>query len=652
MQVEAQAIARMNHPNIIGIQNLGLHEDRLPYYVMDLLDGESLADRLKRGSLTLTQALPIFIEVCRGLAYAHKKGIIHRDIKPGNIILLKEPDSSGATVKIVDFGIAKLSGASDPDNQNLTCVGEVFGSPYYMSPEQCEGKRIDARSDIYSVGCTLFESLVGLPPFRGNNPVQTMVMHQSHEPPTMSAASGKDFPDEIEELVYQLLAKAPMDRYQSLERVAEDLQSLAAGREIQTKALFDTHTFFAPEEPEEKSPAQNFAIGIAIATAAAVLVLVAAGIWFFQTNHKQNASALSVPAASQSAVLQPAVLLSNAAAVSKPASTTSDTKAEVPIQEKAESTVAPALEKSPEEEKPFSHLTVDKEGKPVKQFDFPSDNYLGRIFVNGSTEYWQIKGSKQYPVNAKLELMASPQLMDQVHYFTRFKADDLYGIHLFQRAMPAQKAGSNDNNSEFLLPDSYESDVVLALKNIQHMSGLKKLDLTDCPNANDRCIAPMNKLPNLIVLRASDTSITGRGLSKLARLKELTSLTYSEGVKVSTLLKAIAGSKKLVNLGLDRPRGHLLSLDDVKLIASCKNLIRLDLDDCNLDDESIAILATLPHLKMLYAHSNKISEASLKSLAKIKGLECADFECATWNLRCQELLKKQFPRINTVVLDE
>lgn len=167
LQVEAQAIARMNHPNIIGIHNLGLHEDRLPYYVMDLLDGEALADRLKREkTLSLMQALPLFIEVCSGLAYAHKKGIIHRDIKPGNIILLNQPDSSGATIKIVDFGIAKLSGVSDPNNQHLTSMGEVFGSPYYMSPEQCIGSRIDARSDIYSLGCTLFEALVGHPPLR------------------------------------------------------------------------------------------------------------------------------------------------------------------------------------------------------------------------------------------------------------------------------------------------------------------------------------------------------------------------------------------------------------------------------------------------------------------------------------------------------
>ncbi len=128
MQVEAQAIARMNHPNIVGIHNFGMHDGR-PFYVMDLLKGTSLAEKLQKGPLPLEQALQIFIEVCCGLTYAHKKGIIHRDIKPGNIILLKSEDASGAKVKIVDFGIAKLAGASDPNNQNLTSAGEIFGSP-------------------------------------------------------------------------------------------------------------------------------------------------------------------------------------------------------------------------------------------------------------------------------------------------------------------------------------------------------------------------------------------------------------------------------------------------------------------------------------------------------------------------------------------
>ena len=592
---------------------------------MDLLDGGALADRLKRGSLTLAQALPIFIEVCKGLGYAHKKGIIHRDIKPGNIILLKEPDSAGATVKIVDFGIAKLSGASDPNNQNLTCIGEVFGSPYYMSPEQCEGKRIDARSDIYSVGCTLFEALVGHPPFKGNNPVQTMVMHQSHQPPSMSAASGKNFPDEIEELVATLLAKAPMDRYQSLDKVAEDLQSIAAGREVQAKALFDTHTFFAPEGEEDQST-RKLATGVILAIATAT-VLIAAASWFFitkQNEHSRSTKQVAAKAAATVVKTQPV----------KSAGTTSDTKPK-------------AI--SAAEKQPFSHITVGPDGKRVKQFDFPTDNYLGRMFINESTEYWSAKGSRQFPISTKLELVASPQLMDQLYNLERFRTDDLWGIRLFYQAMPPVKPGSG--NGEFMLPESYESDIELAIKHLQRLTGLKKLDLHECQNATDKCIAQINKLPSLTVLRASKTNISGQGLSNLTRIKELEKLTYSEGTHVSTLLKALAGSKKLTALGLDRPVDRTLTLSDLKLIASSKNLTRLDLDDCKLDREGLAILATLPRLKMLYASGNKLDESCFPILKQMPSLEEVDFDAPSWTPRCQKMMRREFPKISTIIFD-
>ncbi|MBS2007756.1 MAG: serine/threonine protein kinase, partial [Cyanobacteria bacterium SZAS TMP-1] len=124
-QNEAQAIARMSHPNIVGIYNLGLHEGRLPYYVMDILEGDTLNDLLRdRGPMPIKEALALFVELCGGFGYAHKKGIVHRDIKPPNIVLLNKP-TPNCKAKIVDFGIAKLSGIKDPQNQFLTSAGEV-----------------------------------------------------------------------------------------------------------------------------------------------------------------------------------------------------------------------------------------------------------------------------------------------------------------------------------------------------------------------------------------------------------------------------------------------------------------------------------------------------------------------------------------------
>jgi Leucine-rich repeat (LRR) protein len=162
----------------------------------------------------------------------------------------------------------------------------------------------------------------------------------------------------------------------------------------------------------------------------------------------------------------------------------------------------------------------------------------------------------------------------------------------------------------------------------------------------------MNKIPNLTVLRASKTNISGQGLSNLTRIKELEKLTYSEGTHVSTLLKALAGSKKLSTLGLDRPASRTLTQSDLKLIASCKNLTRLDLDDCKLDREGLAILATLPHLKMLYAGGNKIDESCFPILKQMPSLEEVDFDSPSWTPHCQKILRRQFPKISTIIFDQ
>jgi serine/threonine protein kinase len=169
-QVEAQAIAMMHHPNVIGIYNYGLHDGVLPYYAMDLLKGTDLEKRIRsEGPLEISEAARIFVEVCAGVEYSHSKGIIHRDIKPGNIFLLETPGASGETVKVVDFGMVKLTHDKSQHIQSLTGVGIAVGSPHYMSPEQCMGLAVDARSDVYSLGCSLFETLTGAFPFRGRN---------------------------------------------------------------------------------------------------------------------------------------------------------------------------------------------------------------------------------------------------------------------------------------------------------------------------------------------------------------------------------------------------------------------------------------------------------------------------------------------------
>ena len=224
-----------------------------PYFVMDLLTGMSLADRIKSsGPLSEKESLEIYLQVCAGLSCAHKSGIIHRDIKPANIMLIAA--ASGVLVKIVDFGMARLQVPSGSASQALTASGEIFGSPYYMSPEQTLGEEMDARSDIYSLGCSLFETLTGRVPFAGSTAIQTLMMHQETEAAVPSSlltnsnitssnrtssnrTSGKLSPA-IDAVVARCLKKEAKQRYQSADQLAIDLQRIIDGKPIGS-ATFD-----------------------------------------------------------------------------------------------------------------------------------------------------------------------------------------------------------------------------------------------------------------------------------------------------------------------------------------------------------------------------------------------------------------------------
>ncbi|MBX9941811.1 MAG: serine/threonine protein kinase [Candidatus Obscuribacterales bacterium] len=226
---EIEVIARLDHGNIVKIVDGGLYKSKVPYYVMELVDGETLSERLKSGGLPpLAETLKIFISVADALNHAHSKRIMHRDIKPGNIVIANEEKERNiyARVKVVDFGIAKLIGRENTD-QALTGKGEIFGSPLYMSPEQAQGGKLDERSDIYSLGCTLFECLTGRPPFQGRNIVETLTAHIEARPPRLSEVkAGAHFPKSLEDFLDHLLSKSPHDRPQSMAQVEEILESI------------------------------------------------------------------------------------------------------------------------------------------------------------------------------------------------------------------------------------------------------------------------------------------------------------------------------------------------------------------------------------------------------------------------------------------
>lgn len=223
-QLEAQAASRLSHPHVIIVHDFGITPDGQPFMVMDFLQGRSLVDLLdEKPQIEPSRARQIFIQVASGLAHAHSSGVVHRDVKPNNIII--DHDHNGAeNVKLVDFGIAKLISDAEAPQNRLTRAGECFGTAMYMSPEQCRGKDVDQRSDIYSLGCVMFEALTGLPPFEGDNELDTLQMHLTQEAPTLQERRPDlVIPADFEFIVRKCLAKEPDERYQSMDELLRDL---------------------------------------------------------------------------------------------------------------------------------------------------------------------------------------------------------------------------------------------------------------------------------------------------------------------------------------------------------------------------------------------------------------------------------------------
>ncbi len=225
---EAQSAAGLNHPTIVAVYDTGEEPDpvtgvSIPYIVMELVEGPTLRDVLRDGRKILPErALELTAGVLDALGYSHRAGIIHRDIKPANVML-----TTNGTVKVMDFGIAR---AVADTSATMTQTAAVIGTAQYLSPEQARGETVDARSDLYSTGCLLYELLTGRPPFTGDSPVSVAYQHVREAPVPPSQIDPEIGPD-IDAIVLKSLAKDPADRYQSAREMKADITRVLAGQQ-------------------------------------------------------------------------------------------------------------------------------------------------------------------------------------------------------------------------------------------------------------------------------------------------------------------------------------------------------------------------------------------------------------------------------------
>lgn len=248
-QAEAKITSRLQHPNIISILDFGPTESGIPYMVLEYVErAESLEQLLERnGPLEPTFALQIFRAVSDALAHAHHNRVFHRDLKPSNV-LLAISDEDELIVKLIDFGVAKVRF----DSQEATAAQSrtLAGTPFYMAPEIAEGAQFNERSEIYSLGCLMFEALTGKPPFAGQTALETIALHANQERPSLAKVTGQEYSRGLEKLVATCLNRTPSERYSSAQAVAAAIDTLI-GNDLSTTR---TQTFRVPTSKKQNSP--------------------------------------------------------------------------------------------------------------------------------------------------------------------------------------------------------------------------------------------------------------------------------------------------------------------------------------------------------------------------------------------------------------
>lgn len=273
---EARAMSQLKHPHTVRVFMYGELEDGSLYIVMELLEGRNLNQTVrKEGPLSPSRAIPIVSDACHALHEAHELGIVHRDLKPENIFVCQQAGLKDYA-KLLDFGLAKVTEAQmQPGSMILTQEGMVFGTPEFMSPEQARGHTLDARSDIYSLACILYEALTSKLPFVAKTPMEYVGKHVTAQPiPLSQRVEGRTFPPQLDAVLEKALSKSPDDRYQSALELADALAPFVDAAPSRRDGPPGSGDFILPAEQAEqaqqkieapqRSPSTRLLIGVAV----------------------------------------------------------------------------------------------------------------------------------------------------------------------------------------------------------------------------------------------------------------------------------------------------------------------------------------------------------------------------------------------------
>ena len=520
---EGKASSSLSHPYIVKVLDFGTTESGQPYMILDYVHGKTLSKVLAtEGSLSTERFIRLFLQICEALSYAHKNWVLHRDIKPANIMLV-ENSRGEEEIRIMDFGLAKIIDDTEYASQHLTKTGVAMGSPLYMSPEHARGSNMDERSDLYSLGCTMYEALTGTPPFMGKTPFETLLMHLNEAPlPLGEASLGKTIDPRIEQIVLKTLEKNLTDRYQSMEELRKDLLK------ISNPPVADLPITGQTRSGKAKSL-------ILAGTLAGAMTIV--GVCCFQTTHSGPK-----PATSESSALSSPTITSEHAASPLASPTITPQHAASPSLDS--STVA------------SNHNATDSLGSSTIASDHAASASLGSSNIasdhaskpNHTDLVKNQSSAKTSSSDTPFDLLAEVTPKQLVE--SRVQVPNSSIIDLSKNS-PAR---ISDGDLEPLSEAQWTSRIVLKGLPISD-AGLKylsklKLKSLDLESTRVKDLGALQSVRSLVDLSVARTFLSAKGMKTIGALSELKTLNLSATKIADRDLRSLYGLRKLelVNL--------------------------------------------------------------------------------------------------------
>lgn len=600
-QTEARAAFSLKHPNLVNVHDFGVLQNSYPFLVMELIHGLTLQQFIRqRGALPPYDIQAIFVRLCFALSYAHQSGVVHRDIKPGNIMLRTDvPFGDEGCVKILDFGLAKVMNTLNVDLESLTKTGDVVGSPLYMSPEQCSGAPLDHRSDIYSLGCVLFESLTGTPPLVGTNSLRTMMLHQTARVPTLKeAALGRDFPPALEMLVAKMLAKAPADRYSDLGVVAMELSAICTGKELPSIAV--TQEIPKPSDQSTKNQISFSWKQFCLLMVALIVAFTLTGYALSQLTRPTSNAAL-LPTETQTARDAQEIAAKNKINEYNDA-----------LRTQAEKNRLRSLQIFLDA-KPITETEIQLDGKSYRRVNFP-DAVMGNVQYSyqgeGSQKFKQpAKGEQDFPLAVPLVYHLSdgehPDVVSNPFIFDKIDKNIFAGVN-FSGSQKGEslRGAANELSDDEKIGTLHLVQVACTWPKLSDLC----LSSTEITKEMGKSIGAVESLKRLTIrsCKFDPKDLFDRKLTSQLERIDL------EQMAADTVLENLAGSKnlKVLNLG-EGSSAEPLSLEKLQ---TCPNIDALFVTISPMSEEQLQAVLKIKSLTKLAVHTKGISDVQMKEI--------------------------------------